>query len=45
VVLVLAGVVAYFANDTGVAAASPTFLYAMAALAYPVLQAAPGGDG
>jgi hypothetical protein len=45
VVLVLAGVVAYFANDTGVAAAAPTFLYAMAALAYPVLQAAPGGDG
>lgn len=35
VVITLAGVVAFFANDTGVAAAAPVFLYAMAGMAYP----------
>jgi hypothetical protein len=40
VVLTLAGVVAFFANDTGVAAAAPVFLYAMSGMAYPAFVAA-----
>ncbi|HYT78899.1 MAG TPA: hypothetical protein VEQ37_06535, partial [Actinomycetota bacterium] len=40
VVLTLAGVVAFFANDTGVAAAAPVFLYAMSGMAYPAFLAA-----
>ena len=40
IVLVLGSLVAYFANDTGLAAAAPSFLYAMAVVAYPVLMAA-----
>jgi len=39
VVLTLGGVVAFFANDTGVAAAAPVFLYAMSAMAYPAFLA------
>jgi hypothetical protein len=35
VVLILASLVAYVANDTGVAAAAPAFLYAFAGIAYP----------
>jgi hypothetical protein len=35
IALVLASIVAYVANDTGVAAAAPGFLYAMAAVAFP----------
>jgi hypothetical protein len=35
--LCVAGMVAFFANDTGVAAAAPAFLYALAALAYPTI--------
>jgi hypothetical protein len=37
VVMILAGVVAFVANDTGVAAAAPVFLYAVAGLGYPAL--------
>jgi hypothetical protein len=40
VVLVLAAVVGYFANDTGVAASAPAFLYVFAALALPAFTAA-----
>jgi hypothetical protein len=40
VVLTLAGVVAFFANDTGVAAAAPVFLYAMSGMAYPAFVVA-----
>ncbi|HEY3211070.1 MAG TPA: hypothetical protein VGL18_15030, partial [Actinomycetota bacterium] len=40
VVLTLAGVVAFFVNDTGVAAAAPVFLYAMSGMAYPAFVAA-----
>ena len=40
VVLTLAGAVAFFANDTGVAAAAPVFLYAMSGMAYPAFLAA-----
>jgi ABC-type Co2+ transport system permease subunit len=40
VALCLASVVAYFVNDTGVAAAAPAFLYAMAALTFPTMTAA-----
>jgi hypothetical protein len=36
----MAGVVAFFANDTGVAAAAPVFLYAMSGMAYPAFVAA-----
>ena len=35
IVLALAAAVAYIANDTGMAAAAPAFLYGMAAIAYP----------
>lgn len=38
IVMTVSGVVAFFVEDTGVAAAGPVFLYAMAALAYPVLS-------
>lgn len=44
VVLVVAALVAYVANDTGVSAAAPAFLYAMAAIAYPVFLLAERGD-
>jgi hypothetical protein len=37
IVLTLAGMAAFFANDTGVAAAAPVFLYAATAMAYPSL--------
>lgn len=37
VTIILAAVVAYFANDTGVAAAAPAFLYAMAMMVYAAL--------
>lgn len=37
IVLTSASIAAYFVEDTGVAAAAPGFLYALAALAYPVL--------
>jgi hypothetical protein len=37
IVLTLAGMASFFANDTGVAAAAPAFLYAATAMAYPVL--------
>jgi hypothetical protein len=37
VVLTVAGIVAFLVEDTGVAAAGPVFLYAMAGLAYPTL--------
>jgi hypothetical protein len=37
VTLCVAGMVAFFANDTGVAAAAPAFLYVLAALAYPAI--------
>jgi hypothetical protein len=37
VTLCLAGMVAFVANDTGVAAAAPAFLYVLAALAYPAI--------
>lgn len=40
VVLTLAGVVAFFVNDTGLAAAAPLFLYAMSGMAYPAFVAA-----
>jgi len=36
IVLTIAGIVAFLVEDTGVAAAGPVFLYAMAGLAYPV---------
>jgi hypothetical protein len=36
IVLTLAAVSSFFANDTGVAAAAPAFLYAGTATAYPV---------
>ena len=39
VVLTVAGVVAFFVNDTGVAAAGPVFLYAMSGMAYPAFVA------
>jgi hypothetical protein len=39
-VLCLAGVVSFLANDTGVAAAAPVFLYAMSAMAYPAFLVA-----
>lgn len=35
IVLTVAGIAAFFVEDTGVAAAGPVFLYAMAGLAYP----------
>ena len=35
IVLVLASLVAYVANDTGVSAAAPGYLYAAAGMAYP----------
>jgi hypothetical protein len=40
IVLCLAGVVSFLANDTGVAAAAPVFLYAMSAMAYPAFLVA-----
>jgi hypothetical protein len=39
VVLTVAGMVAFLVEDTGVAAAGPVFLYAMAGLAYPTFLA------
>jgi hypothetical protein len=39
IVLTLAGMVAFFVNDTGVAAAAPVFLYAMSGMAYPAFLA------
>ncbi len=39
VMLTLASVVAFFVNDTGVAAAAPVFLYAMTGMAYPAFVA------
>jgi hypothetical protein len=44
VVLTLAGMVAFFANDTGVAAAGPVFLYAMSGMAYPAFLALSRGS-
>jgi hypothetical protein len=44
VVLTLAGMVAFFVNDTGVAAAAPVFLFAMSGMAYPAFVAAIRGD-
>jgi hypothetical protein len=43
-VMVLAGsgIVAFLANDTGVAAAAPVFLYALTAVAYPAYLGAEG---
>jgi len=38
IVLALSAAVAYIANDTGMAAAAPSFLYGMAALAYPAFD-------
>lgn len=35
IALTVAGIAAFFVNDTGVAAAAPVFLYAMTAVAYP----------
>jgi hypothetical protein len=43
IVLTLAGMASFFANDTGVAAAAPTFLYAATAMAYPVFLWARSG--
>ena len=40
IAMTLAGIAAFFVNDTGVAAAAPVFLYAMTALAYPAYLAA-----
>jgi hypothetical protein len=40
VVVCVASLVAYFANDTGAAAADPAFLYAMAGITYPAMVAA-----
>jgi hypothetical protein len=40
VVLTLSGIVAFFVNDTGVAAAAPLFLYAMSGMAYPAFLVA-----
>jgi hypothetical protein len=42
IVLTLSGIVAFFANDTGLAAAAPVFLYAMSGMAYPAWLAAGG---
>ena len=42
IVLTLSGIVAFFANDTGLAAAAPVFLYAMSGMAYPAWLAASG---
>lgn len=39
IALTVAGIVAFFANDTGVAAAAPVFLYAMSGMAYPAFGA------
>jgi hypothetical protein len=36
IVLTIAAIASFFANDTGVAAAAPAFLYAATALSYPV---------
>jgi hypothetical protein len=41
IVLTLAAIASFFANDTGVAAAAPAFLYAATALSYPVFLWAP----
>jgi hypothetical protein len=40
VAMTVAGIAAFFVNDTGVAAAAPVFLYAMTALAYPAFLVA-----
>jgi hypothetical protein len=40
IAMTVAGLAAFFVNDTGVAAAAPVFLYAMTALAYPAFLAA-----
>jgi hypothetical protein len=40
VAMTVAGIAAFFVNDTGVAAAAPVFLYAMTVLAYPAYLAA-----
>jgi hypothetical protein len=37
IVLVIAAAVGFLVNDTGMAAAAPSFLYAIAVLAYPSL--------
>jgi hypothetical protein len=42
IVLTLSGIVAFFANDTGLAAAAPVFLYAMSGMAYPAWFVASG---
>ena len=42
IVLTLSGIVAFFANDTGLAAAAPVFLYAMSGMAYPAWFVAGG---
>jgi hypothetical protein len=44
IVLVLCAGVAFFVNDTGMAAAAPAFIYAMAVLAFPVLSVAAPGE-
>jgi hypothetical protein len=45
IVLTLAGMVAFFVNDTGLAAAAPVFLYAMSGMAYPALLASTARAG
>jgi hypothetical protein len=42
VTIILAAVVAYFANDTGTAAAGPAFIYAFVGIAYPAMLIASG---
>src|SRR5207302_695705 len=44
VVLTVAGMAAYFVNDTGLAAAAPMLLYAGAVIAYPALRPRPRGS-
>jgi hypothetical protein len=41
IVLVLCAILAFFVNDTGMAAAAPAFIYAIAILALPVLTVPP----
>jgi len=43
--LVAASLVAYFANDTGPAAADPAFIYAMAGIVYPAMLVAGRPNG
>jgi hypothetical protein len=42
VTIILAAMVAYFANDTGTAAAGPAFIYAFVGIAYPAMLIALG---